>query len=712
MLRARMNENVAVHKAPERQPTVQGKLSTGRVVEQNRVTIQTPGQMEGASSTSRRTITHHSEAVHSRAVRSVVVKRTADFPTEAISAKKSRKSETAGHQPAQLFKKQVDSAVRKLHKDRKNAPDDWSFCLMVVDTFKTLNQDFGRIKNQLRPGERRECMQYVKSGMNRPYNESLAGALKFFHEQMATGNDWIYSDKFDQITRCFDKPGRISVNAERNNAWLKEIWNLHLDNELNYLRYLKGFPNVSYSAWRTVNNINWLISVTSPAFLLGWINDERRDEIKIQANSLYCEIVNSDMDHSNAGKERENVSHKPTDAMMEKRKHYDLLFRQHSMLRDNKNSQRSDDSGILHHRQRIHFLQELFKLYGEYNKLVGDPRTLLFGELNRLITQHINEARNKLEKGVYDGDQTLKEEVSLLISDPEKEKWLTEEDNNLDSVCTRSQNTVIPAIPEYTITDEKFHEVITDIFKLLHNDTRDCGMMALGLLKQLLDKHGCQLKNFSKRQSERLQKRLGSIGRTLFARLFAPVFADYNDGDQSHGRPRGTAWRCAVMCCHKERIIELNPYVHLPQPVVVNSYKARHAWKCAACFAWLNDIRQLCCQTSFAEKDVDNLLDLKDVAPDLPSYEVWDYLMTALPELFRFMLQTNPDAALVEKVTKLSEWIDDLDRQDRHNRKVSHDLYKCNRKWRKKHVGRARERATTTQVCRQQGRHHPRIPAH
>ena len=148
----------SIHKAPERQAAVQGKLSTGRVVGQNPVTAWTPGQMAGASSTSWRAIPPHSEAVHSRAV-----KRTADSSTEAASAKRPKGPETTT-QPWQ-FKEQVDDAVRQLHKKRENAPDDLSFCLAVIDTDTALSRNLDSMKADMTSDDYNSCLQHSTSEM-------------------------------------------------------------------------------------------------------------------------------------------------------------------------------------------------------------------------------------------------------------------------------------------------------------------------------------------------------------------------------------------------------------------------------------------------------------------------------------------------------------------------------------------------------------------
>ena len=138
----------------------------------------------------------------------------------------------------------------------------------------------------------------------------------------------------------------------------------------------------------------------------------------------------------------------------------------------------------------------------------------------------------------------------------------------------------------------------------------------------------------------------------------------------------------AAMYRHKDRIIKLNPYVF-----VFNTYDTLRMWQCAASYAWYHDLERLRHQTLFSENDVDNLLDLKDAAPELPISQIRNHLMITLTNLFQTMLQTNPGTALIEKVTKLSEWICDLDRRQ-HN--VSQALHEYNEAWREKYVSEGR----------------------
>ena len=700
MLRSSMNKSMAAHKAPERQEetAVQGRISTrGTVVWQNRVTLQTPGQLAEASSTFWRTIPPHSGAVHSEAIHSRAAKRTADFTTETVSTKRSRQFETIGHQQAQqaqqasIFKAQIDDAVSKLHRKQGMAHNDLSFCLMIVDTYRMLDQELDRIKDHLMLKDYKTCRQDMIFKLHQLYDKGIKKALEFFQSQITIGNDWIYTKDLDKITRCFTKLGLSSINTAANKALLTETWNRHLDNELNYLRYLEGSPDGHGVAQQVVANIKWLTDKTSPVWHLELISATHIHAIMDQAEKLYHKISNS-VNCSDAGNKIENVRHKANDTEMEKRKCHDLLLKQLKTLQNSRNTQTFGDPEFNSNHNRVCYLQQLLELYKKYNKLVDNPHTPLFVELNKLITRLVIEVQSKLKKGVYDGDQTLKEKVSLLISDSEPERWLHEKYENPCFSRMQSQNTVIPAVPENIIMYTQVRDFIDSIFEILADKNHGDNTIVLKQFRQLIDKHGDKLKKLTKHQLNIMQTRIKTITNVLFSKLYSPILNDFNNnlrGDFQNNRQTG-----AIMCRYKDKFIELTPYI--PYIFSPDNPRALSAWQNAACFAWFNDLWNLSCQTSFTENDVDNLLDLKVAAPDLPAYAVGDLLVTILTNLFPFMLKTNPNTALIEKVTKLSEWIYYIGRKSRHNHGISQVLYEYNEEWREKYIGKAGERATTS----------------
>ena len=679
MLRVNMNENVTVHKIPERQATVQGKLSAGRVVEQNPVTARIPGQMAGASSTSRRTTTHHAGAV----------KRTADFPTEAASAKRPKGPETTTSQQAKdTFRKQFDEAFEKLQKERESVPDDLSFCLAIIDTHKVSDWNLHSMKADMTPRDYDTCLRYSLSKMRVLYSEHLRKALVFFQNQIANGQSWIYTCKLDKVTRGFNKLGYRS--ATNDMTILKKIWTLHINEELDYLQYLKGSPGSSYPAWHAVDNIDWLTSASSPSRTLGLISNEYREKITQQANSLYQEIIHSDMDHSYAGQQKENVFHRDTDIMMEKRKHHDLIHEQLDRLHNDYDTSQGSGSTLTH---RFRYLKELFELYKKYNNLVGNPHARLFWRLNRMIIQLVDEAQNKLQRGAYDNTPKLKEEVSALVDDLKKEEWLNREQNDLSFNFMQLQSTVLPVARENKMMYGQIHQELNDISTMIYrSESRDIddNLIALNQFKQLVDKYEDKLDKFPEDKARGIRSRLRAIKTIFFAKLFAPIINDYNKRCQR--AVRDIERSCTIMRRHKDSFIALNQY--LSCVLIPNSDNVKSVWQWAACFAWLDDLKRLCHQTSFNANDVDNLLALKDITPTPPLHQVTNCLRATLINLFRFMLRANPDTTLIGKVTKLSEWTNDL--FDRHHHSYNHTLHECNKKWREKYVSKAGGSATTS----------------
>ena len=672
MFRVNMNENVTVHKVPERQAAVQGQLSTGRVVGQNRATAWTPSQMAGASSTSWRAIPPHSEAVHSRAV-----KRTADFSTEAARAKRPKGPETTT-QPWQ-FKDQVDDAVRQLCDERdRNKPDHLSFCLRVVDTYKTFKRYLSEAKVHWKPGTYDDCRRYIISGIHSLYHKNLDEVLNFFQYQADAGCIWIYVDKLDLVAQGFNALGRKAGNATNNKALLARIWNQCLNENLNYLKFLKGSPGNSYSARRTEISIKWMTNTHSPACFLGLISDESRKKIMEQAKSLSQEVIRSDMAHSDAGKKKEDVTHKTTDAMMEKRKHHDQILDKLYKLHRSFNTARESDSylGPVGDSKCIDFLRVLSRLCEEYNKQVNDPATILFKELKKLTTPLVDEVQNKLGKGAYDNNRELKKEALLLVSNMEKDRWLSRECKDPYSDCVQPQNAATLAVQKSQMKSDELHKMAHHVYALLQDKTPDKCMMALEQIKQMHDDLEGNPKGLTRKESEKIKNHLSSAREVAYSILFAPILNEYKQYNPD--KPWSIEQGYAAMYRHKNEFVKLNPYVF-----IFYKHATLDTWQCAASCAWYYDLERLRCQTSFSENDVDTLLDLKNVAPTLHIHQIESRLLVTLTNLFQSMLQANPNTALIEKVTKLSEWIDDIDRR-RCN--VNQALHEYNKAWREKYV--------------------------
>ena len=413
-----------------------------------------------------------------------------------------------------------------------------------------------------------------------------------------------------------------------------------------------------------------------------------------QAKSLSQEVIRSDMAHSDAGKKKEDVTHKTTDAMMEKRKHHDQILDKLYKLHSSFNTARESDSylGPVGDSKCIDFLRVLSRLCEEYNKQVNDPATILFKELKKLTTPLVDEVQNKLGKGAYDNNRELKKEALSLVSNMEKDRWLSRECKDPYSDCVQPQNAATLAVQKSQMKSDELHKMAHHVYALLQENTPDKCMMALEQIKQMHDDLEGNPKGLTRKESEKIKNHLSTAREVAYSILFAPILDEYKQYPRSPSC-RGVEQKYAAMCRHKESIIKLNPYVF-----VFNTYDTLRVWQCAASCAWYHDLDRLRHQTFFSENDVDTLLDLKDAAPELPISQIRNHLMITLTNLFQTMLQTNLRPALIEKVTKLSEWICDLDKRH-HN--VSQALCEYNGEWREKYVnegGRATTSSSTSEA--------------
>ena len=458
--------------------------------------------------------------------------------------------------------------------------------------------------------------------------------------------------------------------------------------ELEYLEYLKDLPNNKSAADKVLNELSWLLAVSSQSPIANFelIFGESRDKIKERAMHLYQEAINFYMDHGDSERKKEKLDKSreyvprwdsATD-MMAKRRSHDQLDDQLTEVFDESRKGKGDKFAI---HNRVDFLRKIDKLRDKHNELVSDRCTPLYKKLGKIILDVVNGLQYKMSKCT--GDAQSRTEAIALISRLKKKGCLDEQRQNIYSGCTQLRDLVRHPVKMGKITSTQFNGMISDIYSMANKKDY---MAAAKELVQLLVNHEHEVKTFPQESRNKLAHRIFNIKTTLHAALFAPVFNAYKNAIHNF---RGSYQSVAfVMHEHKDRFIKLGPYLHL---FLLDNKKIQD-WQNIACLAWLNDIDELCRKTSFSEYDIDDLLHLKDIAPSMPHISVRNRLQEALVNIFSFMSHSNPNAALVEKVMKLSQWVDDLD----NHHGISYALSKNNKEWQKKYMSMAGEGATAS----------------
>ena len=647
-------------------PITQGKTQRGRSVWRKPKTITIHKQRQIARKeldSSQQTLSH----------RSIAIKRTSGSSMEVVSAKKPRRTETNEDQWVEAFKNQVRSAIHELNEERKHAPDDLLFCLKIVETIGTLRELLKKEHIKLSATDYQNCKWHVMSETAPLYNAVLGPALKILQNRIDNEGGWTCFPDLRTITRYF---WNFSIKDQDNldqdhEAMLKKLWIKHLNGELNYLKYLRNIPDNKHFVEFTVKNINWLLyNKKSPIPRFKFMATNEIKNFEDMVKEIHNEAVGHNINNRDAGEKKGN-----RDKLIETSSHENEIKRvahDHLLIRFEEFKNQFKNTGSKEVREQsvmmrcTDFLEKLSELHDEHKNLVGNRPTLLRQKLKIEILLTVNKIHNEIEKHKNDESQ-LKEKALKLIRH-------LKEDGGLDEQCRtyypggiQSQDIVRHNISMEEMSFTKYNMFISGIW-FGYNANSSFSEIA-NQLKEL-DQHKLDL--IAKDNCGILQRRIDNLINLLYKDHIQPVFDAYDHAKRGQKSPGEEV--AAEMSKYKDKFIEL-----IGREFILHEDK-RPLWKDVACLAWSNDIDQLCRKSSFSESDVDNLLHLKGVVPDpLLNGYIKNRFQVALTNIFMVMRINDPNAALTEKVMKLSEWVEDLGKQHR----LDSTLYDMKEKWQK-----------------------------
>ena len=656
MMRECIDRNVSDHGDWERRMDVtifQGKTRTGRTVWKEPVTIRESGQIARESGSSRQTLSCYSMAV----------KRASRFPMEVASAKKPRAVETETtkiEEWVNTFENRVDGIARELREECKREPVDALLCLTVVNATSMLTDFLEKNGMQLKTSDFRACRNYVISEMTPLYSATLGMALQTLQDQIAAGGGWACFLDLETVTRYPEKFNSkvLSSQDSGREVTLKEVWRQHVLEEMIYLNYLKDFPNDRHTAQIVLKNIRWLVSEDSPVSRFDFISVDEREYIMEQAGLQYDRLIGFNTSKSDTERKkekcdesRENVCHESrvTDMMVE-RKHYDQLIAQHEeilervVITSNKQLRKK-----LTLTKCICFLEELKEMHDKHNELVGNRDTLLRQKLKITIPRIIKKIKIEIIEHIGDDNQ-LKAKVRVLVKHLEKEGFLAEEWQDPYPDCKKLQDILNPSVRMSKMTYHQYGDLITDTYLNADADADGDFLEVLDQLKKLSEDEQYLI---TWAEDDTLQRRLHLVKTIVFKKYFLPVFNTYNEA-KSIGKNHEEI--AIEMSQYKDRFIESIPCV-----LFILKESRVSVWRKMACFAWSSDIDRLREKSLFNERDVDNLLHLKDILSNqLPNMCIRNPLQDALINICSFMQRRNPDEGFVTKLARLSEWVKDL----------------------------------------------------
>ena len=637
-----MDRNVVVHGVLKKQNGTaiipQGKTQTGRTVWEQPVamTVQTFDQQIVVAS--QRTTTHY-----------LAEKRTPQ-----------------NQEPVKSFRQQVLDAVEKLRRNRDSQPDVFLYCMEVIKEINKLKNN----KYLLHDHDKSSAnYRFMISQLANIYEIALGPALGVLKSRANDGYLWIYKFDLNMMAQTFRK--MIPKNAVFK-AILSELYQKHFNQELGDMEYLIEFlPEEKAFFDHISEGISYLMDETSPVCYIPLLDNhtlegfKKRQEKLLQDAKSHMKDGAARKDQEELDKSRKTVP-KATTETWNKRKHHEQLFEKFREIMPEK-----QDEGNKRDKMGIHFLEKITELCNQYDTLIGESHT----KLRRSLVGVTSVSAKLVLLEIQDTDTTDQVRMQSLkaIGHLSNRGWLQKGCNDLYINYLKPQQ----AGTSTKITYFDFNLRMDHIYTLLENSgENDCIMLALEKLKEIrqYEQHLPEIDT-----DNMLRNRIRNAKNKCAQLLFYPILDSYRElldfsspDEESSKREAYTKMRQ-----YKSDFVKLNPY-----KFILTSNEAVKAWERRAFAAWHDDIDRLRNATSFSEKDINDLLQLKDIAPDAPNQEIFNNLQAALTNIFQLALKNDTGSVSIEEeVAKLSEWVDLLSKDiDIHQK-----LRECNEEWKKKY---------------------------
>lgn len=258
-------------------------------------------------------------------------------------------------------------------------------------------------------------------------------------------------------------------------------------------------------------------------------------------------------------------------------------------------------------------------------------------------------ARRILEVSLNDVVQ-LEKETLELIGDLMNKGLLSKKCMTAYVFCRELHASMGTAVQIREMTDHQCQAELDEINSLIDDNTGTSFLAAAEKLGRLLFFHGKEVQALYTTYSL-YERYMAQLRNRLDDALFKPVMEKV-DGYKEWLQDNFIMVNLSKL---RPKIVVLNPF-----SFVVTDMKRRLKWAHSACPAWYSDIERMAQIKSLTEEDVDRLLELKRVVPDVTNTHVRKYLK----EVFSNCLTLTPDDYAripVEKIMTLTEWAVELD---------------------------------------------------
>ena len=567
------------------------------------------------------------------------------------------------------FQAAVVTSINILKQDLINyGAQSFPFCRKVAKVAAFLID-----KYQLHDTED-ENYKFMSCQLGLYYTTSLPAALTILQQEAANQWSWEYHKALVTVAKCFCLHSD-STDKTANKLLLDSLFQKFIRNELDYLNYVKDFLPRKYIR-RPVNIIDKLLSFETLVVHYDFISEEAKADFMKEKTQL-TDIIQQKSTQDGVGEDldglEETIRHGTTN-ILEKRRCNDVLLdkidKMSVRLRCRYTDAKIQEFTAIVEEMR-HWHDICRKGPTECRLLLCQMEELISGSIKIILKNSIHHCI-PLGKKIFGhineliGTDVLGKECKRLYL---RYKELQE-----------SLQTVMGcAIQTNKITDTQCQQCIDKILSCLDNRSDNSPLIAANMLKKLWGEHRCEIMALANGRLH--MQRIKEIKNKLCEKLFVDILVlpeKYERFDCEEYNSK--------MSKHRADLVKLIPY-----SFVLTNEANILSWEKIACAVWYDDINRLSQQPLFEESDIDCLLALKRIAPDVPDSRVHETLDQALIKVMSFINWHGTGKIPVEKIMTLSQWIQDLIRVRGYsrNKKEANDklLIELNDAWRKTNSG-------------------------
>ena len=569
---------------------------------------------------------------------------------EAASAEESRviAIEKCPYKPSDKVRFEVESSFRKLTlKWKIPEMDHLAFCRGLVREFK-------RVRCVCRiEGRQSQNYKFLAFQFGLYYSVSLRPALEILKSQSGgVQYVWIYYGDFINIAdRFFLQPDEWP-DKSANRELLRQIYELVINNEMDYLNFVKDFPlkAVAKSACDVLVRLFEWGKKKLKDDDLDLFSSETVRHFECEMKKLMPE---ADMSKSGAVADQsdcnddaideyiakvENDLRSETADVLTSRLYSYLLGRKTDKLRNRFEAGKNNIENV---QKNCLLLKQLYEIHNKCITFI--PRVKFV--YNKIVAAMSGVTKDILEFSLSNCAQ-LEKNILDLISVLVDRRLLNRECARLHIYCKELHVSMRATVQPVKMTRQQYMQEINEIKLLIDAETDDSSLAAAKKLKQLLFFNGM---DFSTSQV------VNKLRKSLRDRWISPVSQEisrYKKMTEGFAcLDRYDTWLSRL----QQKVVTLNPCVF-----TMNNLSCRMDFFHSVCSAWRFDLERVAKAKSLEENDIDRLLELKRVAPDVRDARIRNHLIKAFDNCLSLMVKECSGIS-VEKVVTLAEWCAELD---------------------------------------------------